>query len=64
VDGGVDVKTAPECSRAGADTFISGTALFGQRNFTAAVRKLRKVTELAHPTALLPDSEPLKPEAV
>ena len=64
VDGGVDLKTAPECARAGADTFISGTALFGQRNFTAAVRKLRKVTELAHPAALLPDSEPMKPEAV
>src|ERR1700704_3938246 len=29
VDGGVDFATAPECARAGADTFISGTALFG-----------------------------------
>ncbi len=64
VDGGVDFKTAPECARDGADTFISGTTLFGQRNLGAAVRKMRKATELAHPTALLPDSGGLKPEVV
>lgn len=62
VDGGVDFKTAPECARAGADTFISGTTLFGQKNLAGAVRRLRKVTTLAHPAALLPDSETLKPE--
>lgn len=64
VDGGVDFKTAPECARAGADTFISGTTLFGQRNLGAAVRKMRKATELARPAALLPEPGPLKPEAV
>lgn len=64
VDGGVDLKTAAECARAGADTFISGTTLFGQRNLGAAVRKMRKAIGQAHPTALLPDSEPLKPEVV
>lgn len=62
VDGGVDFKTAPECARDGADTFISGTTLFGQRNLGAAVRKMRKAVEQAHPTALLPDSDQLKPE--
>jgi ribulose-phosphate 3-epimerase len=61
VDGGVDFKTAPECARAGADTFISGTTLFGQRNLGAAVRKMRKATESAHPAALLADSESLSP---
>jgi len=45
VDGGVDFKTAPECAHAGADTFISGTTLFGQRNLGAAVRKMRKLVE-------------------
>ena len=54
VDGGIDFKTATECARAGADTFISGTTLFGQRNFTAAVRKLRKAAEAGQPKALLP----------
>lgn len=64
VDGGVDFHTVAECSRAGADTFISGTALFGQRNFRAAVRKLRKLAESARPAALLPDSEPVAGEVV
>jgi ribulose-phosphate 3-epimerase len=64
VDGGVDFKTAPECARAGADTFISGTTLFGQKNLGAAVRKLRKVTSMAQPAVLLPDSEPLRPQVV
>jgi ribulose-phosphate 3-epimerase len=62
VDGGIDFKTAPECARDGADTFISGTTLFGQRNLGAAVRKMRKATELAQPAALLPDADHLKPE--
>lgn len=47
VDGGVDFKTAPECAHAGADAFISGTTLFHQRNFAAAVKKMRKLTEAA-----------------
>jgi ribulose-phosphate 3-epimerase len=47
VDGGVDFKTSAECARAGADTFISGTALFSQRNLGAAVRKMRKAVESA-----------------
>jgi ribulose-phosphate 3-epimerase len=47
VDGGIDCKTAPECAHAGADVFISGTALFGQRNLGAAVRKMRKLVEAA-----------------
>jgi ribulose-phosphate 3-epimerase len=42
VDGGIDFKTAPECARAGADAFISGTALFGQHNLRAAVKKMRR----------------------
>jgi ribulose-phosphate 3-epimerase len=64
VDGGVDFLTAPECARAGADTFISGTTLFKQKNLGGAVRKLRKLTTLAQPAALLPDSEPLNPAVV
>jgi ribulose-phosphate 3-epimerase len=47
VDGGVDFKTAAECAHAGADTFISGTTLFGRPNLGAAVRKMRQVVEAA-----------------
>jgi ribulose-phosphate 3-epimerase len=45
VDGGINFKTAGECAAAGADTFISGTTLFGKRSIKAAVRKLRKLCE-------------------
>jgi ribulose-phosphate 3-epimerase len=64
VDGGVDLKTAAECARAGADAFISGTALFGQRNLGAAVRKMRKQTEVAHSMALPEESTPVTSQAV
>jgi ribulose-phosphate 3-epimerase len=47
VDGGVDFKTCAECACAGADTFISGTTLFGRPSMTAAVRKMRKVVQAA-----------------
>ena len=41
VDGGINMATAAECARAGADTFVSGTALFGQRQLGRAVTKMR-----------------------
>jgi ribulose-phosphate 3-epimerase len=47
VDGGVDFVTAPECARAGADVFISGTALFGRRHLAAAVTRLRRLVMAA-----------------
>lgn len=47
VDGGIDFKTARECASAGADTFVSGTTLFGQPNLPAAVKKMRAITENA-----------------
>ena len=49
VDGGINQQTAVECARAGADTFVSGSALFGQRQLTRAVQKMRgAVTVAAH----------------
>lgn len=41
VDGGINLNTAIDCARAGADTFVSGTALFGRRNLKGAVKKMR-----------------------
>jgi pentose-5-phosphate-3-epimerase len=41
----VDFATARDCAQAGADTFVSGTALFKQHSLGAAVRKLRKIVE-------------------
>lgn len=47
VDGGVDLKTSIECAVSGADTFISGTALFSRRNMAHAIRKMRDLTSRA-----------------
>jgi len=49
VDGGINATTAAECARAGADTFVSGVALFQQRNLPAAVAKLRRIVSAAAP---------------
>ena len=51
VDGGINFQTAAECARAGADTFVSGTTLFGAHNLRAAVKKMRQVVN-AHDPAL------------
>lgn len=49
VDGGIDDDTAAECARAGADTFVAGTHLFGARNLKAAVTKMRKIVNASDP---------------
>ena len=51
VDGGINFQTAAECARVGADTFVAGTSLFGQRSLKVAVNKLRKIVN-AHDPAL------------
>ncbi len=45
VDGGINFEKAAECARAGADTFVSGTGLFGKRNLKAAVTKMRDLAQ-------------------
>jgi ribulose-phosphate 3-epimerase len=42
VDGGITNETGAECARAGADTFVAGTSLFGTRNLKTAVSQLRR----------------------
>ena len=49
VDGGINNQTAAECARAGADTFVAGTSLFGQRSLKTAVGKMRKIVTAADP---------------
>jgi ribulose-phosphate 3-epimerase len=46
VDGGITSETARECAQAGADTFVSGTALFGKRNMKAAVHAMRAAVQV------------------
>jgi ribulose-phosphate 3-epimerase len=49
VDGGINNATVAECARAGADTFVAGTALFRQRNMGAAIKKMRKIAHANDP---------------
>lgn len=41
VDGGVDEKTAPLLTRAGADVLVAGTAIFASSDYRNAVESLR-----------------------
>lgn len=52
VDGGVNLSNIQAIARAGADTFVAGTAIFGSRNYQAAIAAMRlelaKVGERQH----------------
>ncbi len=49
VDGGINFQTAAECARAGADTFVAGTSLFGQRSLKVAVNRMWKIVHANDP---------------
>ena len=53
VDGGINFETAADCARAGADTFVAGTALFGQRSLKRAISKMRKITSENSPAPVV-----------
>jgi len=41
VDGGVKVGNIAEIARAGADTFVAGSAIFGAKDYAATIRDMR-----------------------
>jgi ribulose-phosphate 3-epimerase len=41
VDGGIKADNIGEVARAGADTFVAGSAIFGERDRAAALRRMR-----------------------
>jgi ribulose-phosphate 3-epimerase len=41
IDGGVKVDNAGEIARAGADTFVAGSAIFGSPDYAATIKALR-----------------------
>ncbi len=41
VDGGIKVENIAEVARAGADTFVAGSAIFGQTDYAAVVAAMR-----------------------
>ena len=47
VDGGIKAENIAEAARAGADTFVAGSAIFGDKDRTAAVARMRSELERA-----------------
>ena len=42
VDGGIKLDNIAEASKAGADTFVSGSAIFGEKNYREVISKMRQ----------------------
>jgi ribulose-phosphate 3-epimerase len=42
VDGGVKADNIAEIARAGADTFVAGSAVFGSKDYAATIRQMRE----------------------
>jgi len=45
IDGGVKVDNIGEIARAGADTFVAGSAIFGAKNYPETIAAMRKAIE-------------------
>ena len=41
VDGGIKTDNIAEVAKAGADTFVAGSAIFGSRDYAATIRQMR-----------------------
>jgi ribulose-phosphate 3-epimerase len=41
VDGGIKTDNIAEIARAGADTFVAGSAIFGSKDYAATIRDMR-----------------------
>ena len=49
VDGGVKTDNIGAIARAGADTFVAGSAIFGERDYSAVIRAMRQNIDAARP---------------
>jgi ribulose-phosphate 3-epimerase len=45
IDGGVKVENAAEIARAGADTFVAGSAIFGSADYAGTIAAMRSAIE-------------------
>ncbi len=52
IDGGVKVDNAAEIARAGADTFVSGSAIFGSADYSATIKAMRGQIEIGRKAAI------------
>ncbi len=51
IDGGVKVDNAAEIARAGADTFVSGSDIFGSADYSATIKAMRAQIEIGRNSA-------------
>ena len=42
VDGGIKTENIAEVARAGADTFVAGSAIFGSKDYAATIKQMRE----------------------
>ncbi len=42
VDGGIKTENIAEVAKAGADTFVAGSAIFGSKDYAGTIREMRK----------------------
>jgi ribulose-phosphate 3-epimerase len=45
VDGGVNAANIADIARAGADTFVAGSAIFGSKDYRATLSQMRRALE-------------------
>jgi len=45
IDGGVKVENAASIARAGADTFVAGSAIFGSPDYARTIKAMRAQIE-------------------
>jgi ribulose-phosphate 3-epimerase len=55
VDGGIKPELVAAVARAGADTFVAGSAIFGSPDYAATIRELRAGIAAAGALAAAPD---------
>jgi len=51
IDGGVKVENIQEIARAGADTFVAGSAVFGSKDYAKTIRQMQDEIEAARKPA-------------
>src|SRR6202030_3975961 len=51
IDGGVKVDNVAEIARAGADTFVSGSAIFGSADYAGTIKDMRAQIEIGSKSA-------------
>ncbi len=51
IDGGVKVDNAAEIARAGADTFVSGSAIFGSADYASTIKAMRDQIDIGAKSA-------------